>query len=164
MQPSKTSGNLNNPLPDFDQQSPHSEHTEEQVTEEVEGSLEQINTSSNTSRSQTPTVISSKYVRKRKATVQEEVSRKMLQLEEEKVNILKSDTQEKCDDYHFLLSLLPHLKELDGIEKLSMRNKINQVIIDAKLNMSVSNLQTFNYGDHLSGPSSCGAPHGQWNN
>lgn len=86
-------------------------------------------TSMNTSRCATPAVssrsassLSEQYSRKRKVNVQDEVTKKMLHLEEQKLEVLKRVVAEKCEDFHFLMSLPPLFKELPPLKKLSVRN------------------------------------------
>lgn len=101
----------------------------------------------------TSSASSSNQSRKRKETTPNVVARKMLQLEEEKVSLLKKETKEKSEDYHFLMSLLPHLEAMDPLQKLRVRNKLTDVIIDAKTsnvihqrttNISTERLTSFN--------------------
>lgn len=74
-------------------------------------------TSMNKSRCATPAVssrsassLSEHYSRKRKVNVQDEVAKKMLHLEEQKLEVLKREEAEKCEDFHFLSHCLHFLK------------------------------------------------------
>ena len=64
--------------------------------------------------------------------MQDAIAQKMVLLEEQKVELLKNDTIKQNEDYHFLMSLLSHFKDMSPLEKLTVRNKITQVLIDAK--------------------------------
>ncbi|CAH2003921.1 unnamed protein product [Acanthoscelides obtectus] len=57
---------------------------------------------------------------------------------------------EKCDDYHFFMSLLPQMKQFGEVQKLRIRNKITQVIIDEAKRMQYSSHQRYeeNYGGY----------------
>ncbi|CAB3224501.1 unnamed protein product [Arctia plantaginis] len=48
---------------------------------------------------------------------------------------------EKTEDYHFLMSILPEMQKLNSIQKIRVRNKINQVLMDEL----VSNMYGDNY-------------------
>ncbi|XP_054270252.1 uncharacterized protein LOC128991418 [Macrosteles quadrilineatus] len=91
--------------------------------------------------------------RKRKETTQETVAKKMLLLEEQKVALLKGEQKhqhEDSEDYHFLMSMLPHFQSMSPLQKLNVRNKMTQVLIDEATvsrpsSASCSGLSTFNY-------------------
>lgn len=38
--------------------------------------------------------------------------------------------KKKSDDYHFLMSILPEIEKLPIIQKIRLRNKINQALLD----------------------------------
>lgn len=48
------------------------------------------------------------------------------------IELLRNKTQSdyKSDDYHFLMSILPQLETLPALQKMRVRNKINQAIIE----------------------------------
>lgn len=141
MSPSPTSGNLET-TGDCLQSNVVGEENEmsETLLDNDVPDGEEEDSSMNLTRCETPSAssrsvssLSEKYVRKRKANIQDEVEKKLLQLEEHKVEFLSNrDDVEKTEDYHFLMSLLPHFKDMPPFQKLSVRNKITQVIIDAK--------------------------------
>lgn len=108
---------------------------------------------------QQDTLPTTKVSRKRKETVQDTVAKKMLLLEEKKIDLLKNTNRQHDDDsedYHFLMSLLPHLQSLDPLRKLKVRNKLTQVIIDETSERPPSgrststSLTTFDYNNSWS--------------
>lgn len=66
-----------------------------------------------------------------------ECERKKISLIEQKI-ASNSDQSERCDDYHFFMSLLPQMKQFNELQKLRIRNKITQVIIDEAERMQFS--------------------------
>lgn len=63
-----------------------------------------------------------------------------------------SDQPEICDDYHFFMSLLPQMKKFGELQKLRIRNKITQIIIDETERMQFSQPRyEENYGGYSTG-------------
>lgn len=91
-----------------------------------------------TDRPETPTPTSvltpdtHEVVRKRKReNAQDVATQKLLEIEEKKLEcLLKENEQEKCDDYNFFMSLIPHMKNFTSRQKLCVRNRIQSVIIE----------------------------------
>lgn len=85
----------------------------------------------------------------------------LIELERKKISLIEqkmasnSDQSEKCDDFHFFMSLLPQMKQFNELQKLRIRNKITQVIIDEAERMQFSHRQSYvdndNYGGYSSG-------------
>ncbi|XP_063226037.1 uncharacterized protein LOC134532918 [Bacillus rossius redtenbacheri] len=71
-------------------------------------------------------------VRKRKRDNSQDVAtQKLLQIEEKKLEFLrKENEQEKNDDYHFCMSIIPHMNNFTSRQKLRVRNRIQSVIIE----------------------------------
>lgn len=70
---------------------------------------------------------------KRRGTTNEISGEKVLLLEEQNIDILKSENNSKethCEDYHFFMSLKPYLKKMDDLQKLRLRNKITQAVME----------------------------------
>lgn len=44
---------------------------------------------------------------------------------------MKQETEAKGPDYHFLISLLPYIEELDTMEKLQLRCQIQALVTEA---------------------------------
>lgn len=84
-----------------------------------------------------------------------ECERKKIALIEQKM-ASNSDQSEKCDDFYFFMSLLPQMKQFNELQKLRIRNKITQVIIDEAERMQFSHRPSYvdndnNYGGYSSG-------------
>ncbi|VVC99119.1 unnamed protein product [Leptidea sinapis] len=71
-----------------------------------------------------------------------ECERKKIYLIEQKMSSTHEQL-EKCDDYHFFMSLLPQMKQFSELQKLRIRNKMSQVIIDETERMQFSSHQGF---------------------
>lgn len=59
---------------------------------------------------------------------------RLIKLEEKKIEAIVSmqqERQEKGPDYHFLMSLLPYIEELDNPEKLQLQSKIHALVSEA---------------------------------
>lgn len=166
MTPTRTSSNLGNSSSvqslGFQEEETQETHLSEQDNDQDIVDLdESVDSNSNVTRgdsnsnmtrgetsSQSVSSLSDKYVRKRKSDVQYDVTQKMLLLEEKKIEMLKNDKQEQCEDYHFLMSLLPHFKDMPPLQKLTLRNRITQAIIDSKNQcQQSSSFMTFNYNE-----------------
>lgn len=72
--------------------------------------------------------------RKRKISIDTaeslETERKRVRMLEIELLRNKTQTDYKSDDYHFLMSILPQLEKLPALQKMRVRNKINQAIIE----------------------------------
>ena len=80
-----------------------------------------------------------------------ECERKKILLIEQKM-ASNSDQSEKCDDYHFFMSLLPQMKKFSELQKLRIRNKITQILIDETERMQFSQPRyEENYGGYSTG-------------
>lgn len=65
------------------------------------------------------------------------IGEKMLELEQTKINMLKRklETQPKEDpDRDFLISLLPYIHELNSLERMELRQKIQSDVLEALQN------------------------------
>ena len=66
--------------------------------------------------------------------------------------VSNSDQSEKCDDYNLFMSLLPQMKKFSELQKLRIRNKITQIIIDEAERMQFSQPRyEENYGEYSTG-------------
>lgn len=78
----------------------------------------------------------------------------LIECERKKISLIQqkmasnNELPEKCDDYHFFMSLLPQMKQFSELQKLRIRNKITQVIIDETERIHFSSNQRYdeNYG------------------
>lgn len=62
-----------------------------------------------------------------------------LDIEKKKLKILEKESakqhdserqEKKSEDYHFLMSILPEMEKLPPMQKIRLRNKINQALLD----------------------------------
>ncbi|XP_072944712.1 uncharacterized protein [Epargyreus clarus] len=74
---------------------------------------------------------------KRKQQSIQDIRAEYLEMERKKLKILekdiykdKRDDIQRSDDYHFLMSILPEMEKLPPMQKLRLRNKINQALLD----------------------------------
>jgi hypothetical protein len=70
--------------------------------------------------------------RKRRLTVQEAATQKFIELEEKQMKLFYKEKEkdiEKAEDYHFFMSLIPHMSQFNSLQKLKVRNKV-KVITD----------------------------------
>lgn len=158
VEPSRLSGNLTHVEEDFNETLLQSQSMLDENTDDVT-QIDDVDNLSTTDlerpcTSDAPAKMSAP--RKRKLAPQEAMAEKMIEIEKEKIKILKEDKLEACEDYHFLMSLLPHLKAMPPIQKLQVRNKLTQVIIDESRCTSgasgSSGFSTFNYNDYYHPP------------
>lgn len=129
--------------------------TERQIMDENETnnddlSNRELQESASTARENThQTNISRK--RKRSNYNTSEVNAKLLEIEEQKLKLLAKDCsndEEKSDDYHFLISLLPLFKDFSNIQKLRVRTKFQQILmeeISQQTNLSAASSPGFGY-------------------
>nr|XP_023023324.1 uncharacterized protein LOC111511532 isoform X7 [Leptinotarsa decemlineata] len=60
-----------------------------------------------------------------------EIEKKKVKLSENDMSKNKPvDSEKKSGDYHFLMSILPEMEKLPTIQKIRLRNKINQALLD----------------------------------
>ncbi|XP_049877766.1 uncharacterized protein LOC126374992 [Pectinophora gossypiella] len=60
-----------------------------------------------------------------------EIEKKKLKLLEQEIEKQKKEERnEKSEDYHFLMSILPQMEKLHPTQKLRIRNKINQALLE----------------------------------
>lgn len=88
----------------------------------------------------------------RKRSKANDIRAEYLEIEKKKLKILEEEIAKqnnqntpdilKNDDYHYLMSILPEMQKLNSIQKLRLRNKINQALMDE--------MTTAMYGDPLS--------------
>ncbi|GLH01546.1 Uncharacterized protein GBIM_07670 [Gryllus bimaculatus] len=73
--------------------------------------------------------------RKRRLNAGEEAMKKLMRLEEERMEEIKRMSLRKeerdDEDYHFLMSLLPHMRNLPGRLKLKTRTKMQNILLEA---------------------------------
>lgn len=90
---------------------------------------------SSASYSHTPSVTNTNKNRIKKRPADTEMNR-YLEIEQKKLDFLQREQKEDAEvknnpDYHFLMSLLPYFEELDALEKLEVRGKIQDIMIKA---------------------------------
>ncbi|XP_066994838.2 uncharacterized protein [Anabrus simplex] len=56
---------------------------------------------------------------------------KLLELEERKLQVMERGQDERGADYHFLMSLLPYMKDLNPLANLELRGKIINDVLEA---------------------------------
>lgn len=80
------------------------------------------------------------------------MKKKKFSLIEQKI-ASNSDQSERWDDYHFFMSLLPQMKQFNELQKLRIRNKITQVIIDEaeRMQFSLQRYEDNNYEGYSTG-------------
>lgn len=159
---SRNKANENNDSENEDDPSPIDHDLDNSIETAVEGNETGLGQGLGTEpqTEEPPKSTSFQLPRKRKETVQETVAKKMLVLEEKKLELLgnqnKEPSNEDLEDYHFLMSLLPHLKALPPLQKLRVRNKLTEVVINeistnqyysGSASSSHSAFSTFNYDD-----------------
>uniref|UniRef100_A0A2A4JRU4 MADF domain-containing protein n=1 Tax=Heliothis virescens TaxID=7102 RepID=A0A2A4JRU4_HELVI len=85
-----------------------------------------------------PSTSSSQNSRKKRQNIQD-IREQYLEIERKKLKLLENDiynyntpvdTEKKSDDYYFLMSILPEMEKLPTVQKLRLRNKINQALLD----------------------------------
>lgn len=71
----------------------------------------------------------------RRPTTNNEVNAKLLKLEEKKIELLTAQVQSssknemKSDDYHYFMSLLPVMEKFNFLQKMRIRNKLQEAIM-----------------------------------
>lgn len=92
---------------------------------------------------------SSKKQQSRPAKRANDIQSRMLQLEEEKLKFFKQrkvETDVNTDyDYHFLISLLPHFKNVKPERKLRVQLQLQQVLLDEVTSYSTEPSQHMNF-------------------
>ncbi|GBP43101.1 hypothetical protein EVAR_96363_1 [Eumeta japonica] len=91
---------------------------------------------SSTYPSSTPST-SSASTRVAKRQTPNELRAEYLEIERKKLKMMEleltqrndRETQPKSEDYHFLMSILPQMERLPPIQKIRLRNKINQALL-----------------------------------
>lgn len=78
---------------------------------------------------QTPNELRAEYL---------EIEKRKLQLLEKEILQKEGPSSVKSDDYHFLMSILTEMEKLRPIQKLRLRNTINQALMD-EINISLYN-------------------------
>lgn len=84
-----------------------------------------------------PSTSSFQNSRKKRQNIQD-IRSQYLEIEKKKLKLLENDiskntpvdNEKKSDDYHFLMSILPEIEKLPIIQKIRLRNKINQALLD----------------------------------
>lgn len=119
----------------------------------------QVETGPSSSRKTTNTTANSNFASARphrsKSAIasKHELEREMVELEKQKLSAILSiqenakKKEEEGDDYHFFMSLLPYMKNLDPLLKLELRGKIQtEVMHSYRINQqqTVPTLQVFN--------------------
>lgn len=73
----------------------------------------------------------------RKRLIATEIRAEYLEIEKKKLKLMEADLaggKEKdiprSDDYHFLMSLLPEMEKLNVLQKMRLRNKFTQALMD----------------------------------
>lgn len=59
-----------------------------------------------------------------------EIERKKIRMLEKELKKNRTPDIEKTEDYYYLMSILPEMQKLSSIQKMKVRNKINQIITD----------------------------------
>lgn len=83
-----------------------------------------------------PTTSNSQNSKRRQSL--QDIRAEYLEIEKKKLKLLENDmskntpvdSEKKSDDYHFLMSILPEMEKLPTIQKIRLRNKINQALLD----------------------------------
>lgn len=90
-----------------------------------------------------PSPRESQHKASRKRHTPNEYRAEYLEIEKRKLQILETEilqkggpSSEKSDDYHFLMSILPEMEKLPPIQKMRLRNTINQALMD-EMNISL---------------------------
>uniref|UniRef100_A0A1Y1M5B6 BESS domain-containing protein n=1 Tax=Photinus pyralis TaxID=7054 RepID=A0A1Y1M5B6_PHOPY len=78
-----------------------------------------------------------KKMKKRKTP--NDIDEKLLEIEEKKLKYFERNTND--DDYQFLMSLLPYLKDVSKTRKLIVRAKLQQVLIDEQTDVPNQSLE-----------------------
>lgn len=102
----------------------------------------------------------SEHSRRKQRRRQDPHTDKIIELEERKLKYMLEDREtEKDEDYHFFMSLVPHMKNFSAQQKLRVRNKIQNVIIEemdraewTSRNQHVGGISGFNYGPSFNPP------------
>jgi hypothetical protein len=124
MEPGKTSGNIAFPTICIPEQS-DSEATEFNVEENEVRSACSEDATSETHPS--PTCAAPKRKRGRSDFSYQE---KMVQIEGKKLEWLSKQEDQNDDDLHFLMSLLPYMKQVPPNRKLFLRSQIQNMVAD----------------------------------
>ncbi|XP_013178290.1 PREDICTED: uncharacterized protein LOC106125574 [Papilio xuthus] len=59
-----------------------------------------------------------------------EIERKKIRMLEKELKKSQTPDIEKTEDYYYLMSILPEMQKLSSIQKMRVRNKINQILMD----------------------------------
>lgn len=141
--PSSTSGNLIDPdniLENDTEANTSCASLAEDTDIEVDVNSEHAEYSETSSATLDNVNLSNNYVIKQKTKKSRKIDESnidsFLALEQKKIKILenvqKNNNEMTNDpDYHFLISLLPYLKDLNALEKLEVRHNIQSIVIDA---------------------------------
>ncbi|CAK1585168.1 unnamed protein product [Parnassius mnemosyne] len=84
-----------------------------------------------------PSTSSYQSSKKKRQNIQD-IRAEYLEIEKKKLKILENDisknipldSEKKTDDYYFLMSILPEMEKLPPTQKLRLRNKINQALLE----------------------------------
>ncbi|XP_071057398.1 uncharacterized protein [Onthophagus taurus] len=140
MLPSTTTGHLSKEPENTD--SEDEEQTAENVNNEESDTIQHEPSSPSTSSSRPSSCTTQRKTfatptcRNKKRPAQNEIDRHYLELEQKKLDLLEQEFKKDVDmtgnpDYHFLMSLLPYFTDMDCLEKLEVRAKIQEVITEA---------------------------------
>lgn len=94
--------------------------------------FEEATLDDDTSVSSNTPIASMRWPKKRKAEEDLENVVKLEPKTEQVTGVLDTHNVDmKSDDYHFFMSLMPHMANLNSIQKLKARIRIQQIVIDA---------------------------------
>lgn len=66
----------------------------------------------------------------RRTTERNEQAARFLEIESRKLELLEKKNENRDEDVAFLESLLPHIRKLEGVQKLQLRMQIQQYVVD----------------------------------
>lgn len=143
-----------------DTQNMNNEEEDEQTSSNKTTNAAPLTTFSNARPHRSKLAIGSKNV----------LEKEMVEIEKQKLNAIleiqkSAKTEHEGDDYHFLMSLLPFMKNLDPILKLELRGKIQTEVFNSyKTNQQMTAPQLVVFDRQPTQTSSYISPHQQANN
>nr|XP_049694242.1 transcription factor Adf-1-like [Helicoverpa armigera] len=118
------------------------ESSQENTTgHDEESSIYSQQTSTSSQETSTASREASTSQRSRKNKTANDIRTEFLELERKKIRLLENDLsnqsrneasrhENKSEDYYFFMSLLPHMEKFTPVQKLRVRQKINQALLD----------------------------------
>ncbi|CAG4946603.1 unnamed protein product [Parnassius apollo] len=103
----------------------------------VEVLLNEVRSPPSPTRTSSPMEPSTSSSKRKRQNIQD-IRAEYLEIEKKKPKILENDisrnipvdSENKTGDYYFLMSILPEMEKLPTIQKIRLRNKINQALLD----------------------------------